>query len=200
MILNYLPTECQSVMKDALSFCLDIYGLLLFLGVDPYCHQKWWKSLLFEPYRNGNKQPLYELLAKILWRSVKKDVIHEVLFSKVFVCVILRKGIFTSYWWKRGEGAKQSIKLHLIEVLMQLNSSLFTKSWNESPNWWLDYFITPHQSIVKITVCKDKSEANFLNKFFSKKQHMHEVYHQMPSCFVNKVWSDSKLCSWFFIK
>ena len=78
-------------MKDALSFYVDIYGLLLFLGVDPYCHQKWWKSLLFEPYRNGNKQPLYELLAKILWRSVKKDVIHEVLFNKVFVCVILRK-------------------------------------------------------------------------------------------------------------
>ena len=74
-------------MKDALSFYVDIYGLLLFLGVDPYCHQKWWKSLLFEPYRNGNKQPLYELLAKILWRSVKKDVIHEVLFSKVFVCL-----------------------------------------------------------------------------------------------------------------
>ena len=134
-------------MKDVLSFCLDIYGLLLFLGVDPYCHQKWWKSLLFEPYRNGNKQPLYELLAKILWRSVKKDVIHEVLFSKVFVCVILRKGISTSYWWKGGEGAKQSIKLHLIEVLMQLISSLFTKSWNESPNWWLDYFITPHLGI-----------------------------------------------------
>ena len=45
---------------------------------------------------------------------------------KVFVCVILRKGIFTSYLWKGGgEGAKQSIKLHLIEVLMQLNSSLF---------------------------------------------------------------------------
>ena len=44
----------------------------------------------------------------------------------VFVCVILRKSISTSYWWKGGEeGAKQSIKLHLIEVLMQLNSSLF---------------------------------------------------------------------------
>lgn len=110
MILNYLPTECQSVMKDVLSFCLDIYGLLLFLGVDPYCHQKWWKSLLFEPYRNGNKQPLYELLAKILWRSVKKDVIHEVLFSKVFVCVILRKGISTSYWWKGGGGCKAEYK------------------------------------------------------------------------------------------
>ena len=114
-------------MKDALSFYVDIYGLLLFLGVDPYCHQKWWKSLLFEPYRNGNKQPLYELLAKILWRSVKKDVIHEVLFSKVCVCVILRKGISTT-GGRGGEGAKQSIKLHLIEVLMQLNSSLFTKS------------------------------------------------------------------------
>ena len=116
-------------MKDVLSFCLDIYGLLLFLGVDPYCHQKWWKGLLFEPYRNGNKQPLYELLAKILWRSVKKDVIHEVLFSKVFVCVILRKGInLLVTGGKGGEGAKQSIKLHLIEVLMQLISSLFTKS------------------------------------------------------------------------
>ena len=114
-------------MKDALSFYVDIYGLLLFLGVDPYCHQKWWKSLLFEPYRNGNKQPLYELLAKILWRSVKKDVIHEVLFSKVCVCVILRKGISTT-GGRGGEGAKQSIKLHLIEVLMQLISSLFTKS------------------------------------------------------------------------
>ena len=84
--LTILITFLQSawVMKDTLSFYLDIYGLLLFLGVDPYCHQKWWKSLLFEPYRNGDKQPLYELLAKILWRSVKKDVIHEVLFSKVF--------------------------------------------------------------------------------------------------------------------
>ena len=189
-------------MKDVLSFCLDIYGLLLFLGVDPYCHQKWWKSLLFEPYRNGNKQPLYELLAKILWRSVKKDVIHEVLFSKVFVCVILRKGISTSYWWKRGEGAKQSIKLHLIEVLMQLNSSLFHQilKWVPKLTTGLLYYTSPRDtSIVKITVCKDKSEANFLNKF-SKKQHMHEVYHQIPSCFVNKVWSDSKLCSRFFDK
>ena len=124
-----LPTYRVPVSNERCAlilFTLDIYGLLLFLGVDPYCHQKWWKSLLFEPYRNGNKQPLYELLAKILWRSVKKDVIHEVLLSKVFVCVILRKGISTSYWWKGGgEGAKQSIKLHLIEVLMQLNSSLF---------------------------------------------------------------------------
>lgn len=57
---------------------LDIYGLLLFLGVDPYCHQKWWKTLLYEPYTNGQKQALYDILAKIMWRSAKKDVIHEV--------------------------------------------------------------------------------------------------------------------------
>jgi len=58
--------------------CLDIYGLLLFLGVDPYCHYKWWKTLLYEPYRNGQRQALYDILAKIMWRSSKKDVIHEV--------------------------------------------------------------------------------------------------------------------------
>ena len=95
-------------MKDALSFCLDIYGLLLFLGVDPYCHQKWWKSLLFEPYRNGNKQPLYELLAKILWRSVKKDVIHEVLFSKVFVSSWKRAYLLVT--GGRGGGCKAEYK------------------------------------------------------------------------------------------
>jgi len=55
----------------------DIYGLLLFLGVDPYCNQIWWKTLLYEPYRQGKTQHLCNLLAKILWRSTKKDVIHE---------------------------------------------------------------------------------------------------------------------------
>lgn len=58
--------------------CLDIYGLLLFLGVDPYCHYKWWKTLLYEPYRIGQRQALYDILAKIMWRSSKKDVVHEV--------------------------------------------------------------------------------------------------------------------------
>ena len=76
----------------------------------------------------------------------------------------------------------------------------FTFSPNPEMSPQIDNWVTllhltkGYQYIVKIMVCKDKSEANFLNKF-SKKQHMHEVYHQMPSCFVNKVWSDSKLCS-----
>ncbi|XP_068707085.1 E3 ubiquitin-protein ligase SHPRH-like isoform X2 [Montipora foliosa] len=56
----------------------DIYGLLLFLGVDPYCNQTWWKTLLYEPYIQGNSQPLCNFLAKIMWRSAKRDVIHEI--------------------------------------------------------------------------------------------------------------------------
>ena len=59
----------------------DIYGLLLFLGIDPYCYHKWWKALLYEPYKNGQRQALYNLLAKVMWRSAKKDVIHEVNLS-----------------------------------------------------------------------------------------------------------------------
>ena len=66
-----------------LFFYLDIYGLLLFLGVDPYCHQKWWKALLYEPYKNGQRQPLCDVLAKIMWRSAKKDVIHEVQTGRI---------------------------------------------------------------------------------------------------------------------
>ena len=68
-------------LLNKLCFCyiyLDIYGLLLFLGVYPYCQQRWWKALLYEPYKNGQKQLLYNLLAKIMWRSAKNDVIDEV--------------------------------------------------------------------------------------------------------------------------
>ena len=74
----------SQVFLIVLFFYLDIYGLLLFLGVDPYCHQKWWKALLYEPYKNGQRQPLCDVLAKIMWRSAKKDVIHEVQTGRIW--------------------------------------------------------------------------------------------------------------------
>ena len=30
--------------------CVDLYGLVLFLGADPYWVKFWWNKLLFEPF------------------------------------------------------------------------------------------------------------------------------------------------------
>ncbi|TRY83450.1 hypothetical protein DNTS_016202 [Danionella cerebrum] len=56
----------------------DLYGLILFLGVDPYWVKYWWDQLLYRPYRHGNTGPLYNLIAQVLWRSAKKDVIDQI--------------------------------------------------------------------------------------------------------------------------
>ncbi|XP_034531577.1 E3 ubiquitin-protein ligase SHPRH [Notolabrus celidotus] len=56
----------------------DLYGLVLFLGLDPYWVKHWWVHLLYRPYRRGNTEPLYYVIAQILWRSAKKDVIDQI--------------------------------------------------------------------------------------------------------------------------
>ncbi|NXD34602.1 SHPRH ligase, partial [Copsychus sechellarum] len=56
----------------------DLYGLVLFLGVDPYWVKHWWDQLLYRPYCRKNPRPLYSLIAKIMWRSAKKDVIDQI--------------------------------------------------------------------------------------------------------------------------
>ncbi|XP_031436038.1 E3 ubiquitin-protein ligase SHPRH isoform X2 [Clupea harengus] len=56
----------------------DLYGLVLFLGVDPYWVKHWWEQLLYRPYRRGNTEPLYRLMGRLLWRSAKKDVIDQI--------------------------------------------------------------------------------------------------------------------------
>ncbi|NXR98939.1 SHPRH ligase, partial [Oxylabes madagascariensis] len=56
----------------------DLYGLVLFLGVDPYWVKHWWDQLLYRPYCRKNPRPLYSLIAKIMWRSAKKDVLDQI--------------------------------------------------------------------------------------------------------------------------
>ncbi|KAM7403469.1 hypothetical protein PAMA_004094 [Pampus argenteus] len=56
----------------------DLYGLILFLGVDPYWVKHWWDQLLYRPYRRGNTESLYYVIAQLLWRSAKKDVIDQI--------------------------------------------------------------------------------------------------------------------------
>ncbi|XP_059166232.1 E3 ubiquitin-protein ligase SHPRH-like [Physella acuta] len=56
----------------------DIYGLLLFLGVDPLMVQQWFRLLVWEPFCHGFTAPMHQALAQILWRTAKKDVIDQI--------------------------------------------------------------------------------------------------------------------------
>lgn len=56
----------------------DLYGLFLFLEVDPYWVQEWWNKLLYKPYLHGIKEPLFKAIASVLWRTAKKDVLNQI--------------------------------------------------------------------------------------------------------------------------
>ncbi|CAI9173628.1 unnamed protein product [Rangifer tarandus platyrhynchus] len=56
----------------------DLFGLVVFLGVEPYCVKHWWVRLLYRPYCKKNPHFLYSFIAKIMWRSAKKDVIDQI--------------------------------------------------------------------------------------------------------------------------
>lgn len=74
----------EEIQKQLFSVCSvlfvfsDLFGLVVFLGVEPFCVKHWWVRLLYHPYCRKNPQPLYSFIAKILWRSAKKDVIDQV--------------------------------------------------------------------------------------------------------------------------
>lgn len=59
-------------------FISDLYGLLLFLGMDPYWVQLWWNRLLYQPFSYGITQPMYDTLSQALWRTAKRDVLDQV--------------------------------------------------------------------------------------------------------------------------
>ncbi|XP_005088907.1 E3 ubiquitin-protein ligase SHPRH [Aplysia californica] len=56
----------------------DIYGLLLFLGMDPLLVQQWFKLLVWEPFCHGFSAPMHHALSQVLWRTAKKDVIDQI--------------------------------------------------------------------------------------------------------------------------
>nr|CAD7423151.1 unnamed protein product [Timema monikensis] len=56
----------------------DLFGLLQFLGLDPYNEQRWWQTLLYEPYCHRNYAPLHEVMNQIMWRTRKRDVFAEI--------------------------------------------------------------------------------------------------------------------------
>ena len=55
-----------------------MYGLLLFLQLDPYLVESWWRLGVYEPYIQGDNGPILTVLKSILWRTCKKDVLDQI--------------------------------------------------------------------------------------------------------------------------
>ena len=56
----------------------DLHGLLVFLQIDPYWAERWWKLCIFEPFCHGTTDPLLQLLCRVLWRTCKRDVLDQI--------------------------------------------------------------------------------------------------------------------------
>ncbi|KAF5299240.1 hypothetical protein FQA39_LY02413 [Lamprigera yunnana] len=55
-----------------------LYGLVDYLQIEPYNELVTWNYLLYYPYLSGNKEPMYNFLAQIMWRSSKSDVVSQI--------------------------------------------------------------------------------------------------------------------------
>ncbi|EJD75843.1 E3 ubiquitin-protein ligase SHPRH [Loa loa] len=57
----------------------DLYGLVRFLGIQPFWNECWWRNALMKPYQNGDGKPIFDLFSKIMWRNTKKTVCDQML-------------------------------------------------------------------------------------------------------------------------
>jgi len=72
--------------------------MLLFIGVFPYCIKTWWNKLLYQPLIYGNTKPLFDILARVMWRTEKKDVLDQINLPKQTETLKLLK--FTPVEWQ----------------------------------------------------------------------------------------------------
>ena len=56
----------------------DMQGLLLFLQLDPFSVEAWWRLCLYEPFCHGVHAPMQDMLCTVLWRTCKKDILDQI--------------------------------------------------------------------------------------------------------------------------
>uniref|UniRef100_L7LZM8 Putative dead box-containing helicase-like transcription factor/dna repair protein n=1 Tax=Rhipicephalus pulchellus TaxID=72859 RepID=L7LZM8_RHIPC len=56
----------------------DLYGLLLFLGEEPYNVKLWWNECLLMPYCHGDPEPLVAALSRCFKRTIKENVLEQI--------------------------------------------------------------------------------------------------------------------------
>lgn len=56
----------------------QLFGLLVFLKAEPFCHKFWWKHLLRDQFLSNHPERLYDMLRLILWRNHKHQVADQI--------------------------------------------------------------------------------------------------------------------------
>lgn len=59
-------------------FSLELYGLMTFLGVEPFYVRVWWQKLLWIKFINGDTQPMIDVVSRFIWRTTKIQVRNQV--------------------------------------------------------------------------------------------------------------------------
>ena len=68
----------------------DLYGLVKFLGVEPFNTQVAWLRTVAEPYYNGDDRRLLAILKRIMWRQAKHHVADELVLSLYTAMIAIR--------------------------------------------------------------------------------------------------------------
>jgi len=67
-----------SCFKNKNNYFLDLYGILNFLEVSPYCHRKQFLQLM-----KGEETIMYNFFSKLIWHSSIEDVNSELNIPKL---------------------------------------------------------------------------------------------------------------------
>jgi E3 ubiquitin-protein ligase SHPRH len=98
----------------------DLYGLIYFLDYHPYTDYKLFNKLWFD-YRNGNSENLINLLSKIMWRTCKKDVEHEIQIpeQKEIIHYVEMSDLQKCFYEQVHKTTKPLFKNHVREYLLR---------------------------------------------------------------------------------
>lgn len=91
---QFTPTHFSRHSPLAILFFLDLYPLIDYLQISPYSELSTWKYILYDPYVQGNYEPMYKFLSQVMWRSAKNNVVDQVFFLKFLGDFFLFKGCF----------------------------------------------------------------------------------------------------------
>ena len=115
-----------SLVLNLITFLVtDLYGLMLFLGEDPYWVKCWFDKLLYTPLCYGIEQPMYDLVSRVLWRTVKRDVLDQVMWPLYMLSNIGTKSFqvwptlknlntYEIWWWYHCSSIRYEVHVGLL--------------------------------------------------------------------------------------
>ena len=153
----------------------------MFLCVKPYGSQVWWKRALYDYYRAGDHQKLFNLVALVTWRNSKVHVDSQLGIPKMteFLTTLHFSAIEHNFYFKEHEKCQR--KIDSKTGLKELNQSVkLSDLVHESVNQILSIMLPLRQACCHPSVVRN-------NIFFFEKNNI------TMDKLVKKLTSDAKV-------